>query len=243
MLERIGGAIGDEARALYASWTSLARVGRARKIAEAVFAVRAPSPLGLALVHREWIEAALAGEGVRVRAVIAGASAADPHVRAYLERRVLGRFVAMPRAWERTPETLGAAPPAWIEGAFVRAGLHQLAHAAIDQPRAAIASLASQLGDRAAAFVDAIARARTVGDAALGPRRAAIARSAGAALATDPHALFAIGARAFAPHLAGDAPRQVAQRLPRGLGLRAQAELARERLDPPAWMELILSTS
>jgi hypothetical protein len=244
----LGGAVGDEARAIHAAWAVEGRGARARGIARAAAAVRAPAPLGLALVHREHIEAALAGEGARVRAVIAGAAAAPPAVRAYLERRVLGRFVAMPRprapAAPITLDVLAAEPPAWLEAQLERAGLHQLAHAAAGEPRAAIAAVAAQLGARGADFVDAVARVTAAADAAArwGPRRAAIARSSGAPLAHDPLAVLAIGARAFAPHLAGDAPRQLAQRLPRGLGLRVAAELARApREGPPAWAELVSS--
>ena len=246
-LAYLGGAIGDEARALHAAWAADDRAARARGIALAAAAVRAPAPLGLALVHREHIEAALAGEGAGVRAVIAGAAAAQPAVRAYLERRVLGRFVAMPRARSSpvTPDSLAAEPPEWLEAQLERAGLHQLAHAAAGEPRAAIAAIAAQLGASGARFVDAVARVSGASDGAArwGPRRAAIARASGAALAHDPMAVHAIGARAFAPHLAGDAPRQLAQRLPRGLGLRVHAELARApREGAPAWAELVSSS-
>jgi hypothetical protein len=242
----LGGAIGDEARALVSAWAVEDRAARARGIAHAAAAVRAPAPLGLPLVHREHIEAALAGEGARVRAVIAGAAAAPPAVRAYLERRVLGGFVAMPRGRGSpiTPESLAAEPPDWLAAQLERAGLHQLAHAAAGEPRAAIAAIAAQLGARGARFVDAVARVAGAADAAawFGPRRAAIARASGAALAHDPLAVHAIGARAFAPHLVGDAPRQLAQRLPRGLGLRVAAEVARaSREGAPAWAELVSS--
>jgi hypothetical protein len=167
-------------------------------------------------------------------------------VRAYLERRVLGRFVAMPRGRGSpiTADALAAEPPEWLDAQLERAGLHQLAHAAVGQPRAAIAAIAAQLGARGAPFVDAVGRVAGAADAVarFGPRRAAIARASGAALAHDPLAVHAIGARAFAPHLAGDAPRQLAQRLPRGLGLRVLAEVARApREGAPAWAELVSS--
>ena len=258
VLARLGGVIGEEARVLVAAWTALDRGARARGIADAILSVRRSAPLGLALIHADWIEAALAGEGARVLAIVSGAAPAPPAVKAWLERRVLGRFVAMPRALSGpaavTPVTLAAAPPAWIERALVRAGVFQLAHALLGQlagagdarGRAVIASLAARLGPHGGAFVDAVGVVVATGELAAaarwGSRRAAIARVSGASLGEDAQALLAIGARAFAPHLQGDAPRQLVQRLARGVGLRVEAELARGmlvRADPPRWDELV----
>ncbi len=70
-----------------------------------------------------------------------------------------------------------------------------------------------------------------------GARRAAIARVAGVSL-DDADALVAIGARAFGPHLGGDQPRQLVQRLPAALGRRLTAALACPG-DPAPWPELV----
>jgi hypothetical protein len=255
-LDRLGGAIGEEARALARSWAAMDRAARARGLAEAALAVQRAVPRGMSLVHREWIEAALAGEGAWVRAVIAGGASVPQEVATYLARRVLGQLVAMPRPLPWPPPdgvaidaaSLAAAPPAWIERALARAGLHQLAHATVPargepRSRAAIAAVAARLGDDGAAFVDAVAAVDAAGDAAAarwGPRRAAIARVQRAALGDDALAVIAIGARAFAPHLGGDGPRQVAQRLPRGVGTRVREELERARGgDAAPWSELV----
>ena len=250
ILARIAGSAGRVARAEAVHLAGLSRVARARALAERIAELRMPVPVGLPLVHREWIEAALVGEGERVRAIVTGGAAVSPPVRVWLERRAYGAIAPIPLPDEGaplSPATLAHRPPGWIEEALRRAGLRTLAHAVADTPRVAVAAVAARLGAEGPELVAAVA-AIAAGDgvaAGLGSRRAAVRRVAGVAVGADPLALVAIGARALAPHLT-EVALQVAQRLPRAIGLRVLDEIAAfggddaDAAERPSWQSLVI---
>jgi hypothetical protein len=252
ILDRIGGLAGDVARAEAGRMAGLERPARAQALARRIAELRAPSPVGLALVHRDWVDPVLAAEGARVRDIVTGAAAAPAPVRVWLERRVYGAIVSIPAApagAALTPETLAQRPAVGIEALLRRAGVTTLA-LALDAGvgRAAVAAVAVRLGDAAGALIEAVA-ALAADDPALvrarhGSRRAAARRAAGVAIGDDRDAQPIIGARAFAPHLVGLPAHQVAQRLPRALGERVLAEVSAfaGAADGPSWDGLVLST-
>ena len=243
ILARIGGAVGAAARAEAERLGALPRPARARALATRVAELRAPVPPGLPLVHRDWIDAALQGEGRRVRDILAGRVAVAPPVLVWIERRTYGGLAALPLPAEGAPlapATLAHRPVAWIEATLRRAGLATLAHALAGAPRPAVAALAARLGPDGAALIAAVT-APPATEAAVGSRRAATRRAAGIAVGDDPLAVLAIGARAFAPHVAGDPAARLAQRLPRHVGLRLLAEVAAfaDATDGPSWEALV----
>jgi hypothetical protein len=240
-LARLAPALGGPATAVIDAWRALARVDRARAVASAVAAVRLPRPMGAGLIHPDWIEAALATEPPIVRAALDGD---DPPVQVWLARHVFAGLVRMPRAVAAdrglSPATVAGAPASWLEAALIRAGRYQLAWAVVGAPRAGHLALAARLGAHGPAVLATIAELAGSADAAArwGSQRAAIARVAGVAL-EDPDALLAIGARAFGPHLGGDGPRQLMQRLPRARGLRIAADLGHPQAERVPWDALV----
>jgi len=254
ILARIGGPAGEAARGEAARLGGLERRARARALAGRVAEVRAPVPVGLPLVHRDWIDAALVGEGAHVRDIVAGLAPVAPPVRVWIQRRVHGGIVPIPLPAEGsslTPETLVHRPAAAIDAFLRRAGLVTLALALVgldDEARtptanrAAIAAIAARLGPAGAELVACVAELTSNPEAAarFGSRRSAARRAAGIAVGDDPLALLAIGARSAARHLAGAPARQVAQRLPRSVGLRLLAEVAAfAAVDGPSWDALV----
>jgi hypothetical protein len=176
-------------------------------------------------IHPTWIEHALAGEGEAVRRIVTGDG--DGPVDRLLARWFLGGFVAMP-AHATGAAALAVLEPAALTQALLTIGRRQLAHALAGSPPREVAGLAARLPWGRALVAD-VAAVTALGDAAtdlLGPRRAALARTAGLTW-TDPLALPRTGLRAIAPVCAalGDLPRQLAQRLPRPVGLVAETEL------------------
>jgi hypothetical protein len=248
ILARIGGVAGDAARAEAARLGAMDRPARARALAARVAELRSPVPIGLPLVHRDWIDAALVGEGSRVRDIIRGAAEVAPPVRVWIERRIYGGVVAIPLpsgGAALTPETLPHRAPAAIEAFLRRAGALTLALAIGIEARPVIAQVAARLGASGPELVECVAAlaGRPEEQARLGSRRAAARRVAGIAVGDDPLALLAVGARTAAPFLGGSLARQVAQRLPRRSGLRMLTEVAAFAADPdgPTWDALVLA--
>ncbi len=188
-------------------------------------------------MHPTWIEAALAELPPRARTALAAAGGDATDV--WLARWATAAFVAMPEL--RPPPLLSLGElaahahdevAAWLE----RVGADQLARAAVIAGPDAVAVLASHLP----AALARIALPPRAGQ--LGPDRAVVRRCAG--LATINDGLIRIAARTIAPWFATDVVgrRQLAQRLPRPLGLAIAAELdayADTPLDQcPTWTAL-----
>jgi hypothetical protein len=234
VLGRIGGLDAAAAREVAAGLLATRGEARAHAVAQLAAPLRAPRPPALERVHPTWRDAALAGEDPRVRAIVDGALEAAPDVKVWAERRAFASLRGMPAGGAdriHRAEDLAHARADALVLRLERAGVRQLAHATASAPEAELAALAQRLGARGRVFVEMARRVRELGDAAvsrLGPRRAAQARCAGVAVATDPHGFVAIGARALAPHVArGDLAWQLAQRLPIDVGRRVLAELLR----------------
>jgi hypothetical protein len=221
ILARLGAARGERCVAEAKRLLALPTEERVRALtAEARFA-RAEVPANLHLVHATWLEAAVDGERDEVRAAVAGRGTAQPSVRAWLRRRAFGAFVAMPA---EDSGALAAQPPEKLAAEIEIRGRQRLAIATQAAPPGAAAALAARLGPlHAKSFVEevrAVAPKETI--------RAAV-RELGDLMAADdpgptaiaPHSelLFRCGARHLAFTLAGDEPRQIAQRLPRPRGL------------------------
>jgi hypothetical protein len=237
VLARIGGPIGEEARA---AAEELARAGDARRMrAEWCAEARAPVTGGLRGVHPTWIEAAVAELPERARAAVAGDGTAPVDV--WLARWACAEFPVMPLGREALPVTIedvGAiGPPRSVEW---------LASIGADQLALAVAS-AGELATAIGRFGEMVARAsrrlRIAPRAGnLGPARAAVARCR---VDLDDLVLVRIGARALAPHLAGRmlVRRQLVLRMPRPLGVVVERELVAHAHEPlanaPAWGAII----
>jgi hypothetical protein len=219
VLARIGGPIGEAARAAYDRLAAMTPEARRDKRRTWTIASRVPVPPGLRGIDPSWIEAALAALPAAARDAIAtgGTSAHD----VWLARWACAAFppmppidpaIAGPRDRADVPRLGSAALRGWLEDV----GADQLAFAL--GPHAANA--ANVFGDR---LVAAAARIGTPPRAhALGNRRAAIDR---ARVDPDPLALLKIGARALAPHTDPLLRRQIVHRLPRPTGLAVAREL------------------
>ena len=239
VLERIGGPLGEAARA--AATDLLAQPDRKRRATRAAWAAigRMAVPAGIRGVHASWIEAGLAGLPPAARTAVATA-AADP-ASVWLARWACSDLVPLPADDARRPpqstaelvrlpgETLAA----WLDDV----GADQLAFALAAAGNQAVAQTARVVGD---VLVTAAARVRVAPRrGALGPVRAAIARCK---IDLAEHGLATIAARAIAPHVDGFSARQLVVRLPRPLGvvvLRELGEHGRVPLDQvPTWAAL-----
>jgi hypothetical protein len=259
VLARIGGAVGDDARAKAALLAGDSR----RKRAEWAARARVPMPAGLRGIHATWIEAALAELPERARAVLAGGEGdhADGAVKTFdsaprpvpgdepsrirgvdvwLARRATAGFVPLEPTRPgppRTPRDIATLAPDDALRWLADVGLDQLAHA-LTGPW--IATAAASLGP---AF--AIAQARIVTPpraGALGPQRAALERCRDQ-VSFDSDARVIIGARTIAPFVPALARRALALRIARPLGERVFAALEQlARADPargPSWPALV----
>ncbi|HEY0194481.1 MAG TPA: hypothetical protein VGC42_25385 [Kofleriaceae bacterium] len=240
VLARIGGALGEAARASLAGDRGADRGERARWAA----AARTPVPAGLRGVHPSWLEAGLAGLPPRARAAVAAGGGAP--VDTWLARWATAGIPPMRPAEAGRIDSPDAATRAdaasltrWLEDA----GADQLAFALEAAgsgavARAAGAAAARVVGARLLAAAARIGVAPRLG--ALGPVRAAIARCR---LELDARALLRIGARAVAPHLEPLARRRIAHRLPyavgRWLGEELEAAARVPLVDVPRWPALV----
>ena len=200
MLARIGGALGDAARA-----------GGDRRFDE----VRAPVPPGLRGVDPSWIEAALAELPLRARAVLAEGPRDEADV--WLARRACATIPPLPPidpdlARPRTPADVLRMAPRAARDWLVEVGRDHLAFAIGDHARAV---------PELAAAAARIARAPRAGE--LGPRRDAIARAQG------PAPPFVVGVRALAPHLDALLARGLVLRFPHPDALGIASELTAHR--------------
>lgn len=212
VLARLGGVIGNDARAATSALAKqaphVARVQRAHWLA----AARLPAPAGFRAIHASWIEAALADRPARTRSAVAnGGDAVD----LYLARAALAGFVAMPAGASRArvPSELPGLEPEALRVWLERAGADQLARAA-QLAGGDVLALAGREPVLVAAL-DRIAKPPRVGH--LGNDRAIVKRCAG--IANDDVRLVRLGARAVAPHLDALVRRQLVQRLPRELAI------------------------
>lgn len=215
--------VSPDARAAAEDLLALDRGDRAAALARAVAAMVKPVPAGLTLVHRDWIEAAIAGEDADVRDAVAGAGEFTAAARVWLQRRALGQLVDMPPADAAPPAAWARCDVAVLLAALAAFGVDAIAAGLVGAPPATAAAVAARLGEpRGSHLVDAVA--------AWKPRerelRAAVSAFAHGAGRLSERALHVIGARRLGAALArahGDAPRQIAQRLPRAVGLELAA--------------------
>jgi hypothetical protein len=231
VLARIGGPLGEAARAKAAELRRMPEAPRkqARALASAV--VRTPQLAGLRTIHPTWIEAALANLPSRARVDLASPTF-DPSA-VWLARWAAASLVplapidlARPRTIHDIARLSGESIIAWLRDV----GADQLAFALGTTERQGLEPH----------VLARIAQPPRAGN--LGPRRAAIARCK---VALDDEALVMIGARALAPHTDAFIRRQLVQRLPRTRGLAVLFELAQCSFDlaaSPTW-EAITATS
>jgi hypothetical protein len=230
VLARIGGGLGNAARA---EARSLATVGDAvacTRRAAMLASARSPVPPGLRGVDPTWIEAALADLPARARVALAEGPEDARDV--WLVRRACAGIPPLPAidpvlVRPRVPADVlrlsAAAARAWLE----EVGLDQLAFA--------LGEHAAALGPRLAPAIARIGMPPRTGE--LGPRRAAIER---ARVGLD--SLLTIGARAIAPSLEPGHAAGLVRRFPRPEGLRIAADLAGNRGAPaPSWGAVIAS--
>lgn len=221
VLARIGGPIGEAARAAYDRLAALTPDARRDKRRTWAVASRAPVPPGLRGVDPSWIEAALAGLPPGTRDAIATGGTTELEV--WLARWACAAIPPMspidpallrPRERADVARLAPAALHGWLEDI----GADQLAFALGSHA----ADAAKVFGDRLTLAAARIGKAPRAG--ALGQRRAAIDR---ARVEPDPVALLKIGARALAPHTDTLIRRQLVHRLPRPIGLAVARELRR----------------
>ncbi|MEO8846091.1 MAG: hypothetical protein ABI591_12115 [Kofleriaceae bacterium] len=212
VLARLGGVIGDDARAAASTHAALApHAARARR-AQWLATARLAAPAGFRAIHASWIEAALVDRPARTRSAVAnGGDAVD----LYLARWALAGFVAMPATTSRAhrPAELPGLDPEALRAWLERAGADQLARAA--QLAGGDVLALAERDPALVAALDRIARPPRLGQ--LGSDRAIVKRCAG--IANDDVRLVRLGARAVAPHLDGRVRRQLVQRLPRALAI------------------------
>jgi hypothetical protein len=259
VLARLGGALGEDARAKAASLAGDSRLLRAQWAARA----RVPVPAGLRGVHATWIEAALAVLPERARVVLAGGPGDAPDgvktfdsaprtapgmvpdgrirgVDVWLARVATASFVPLPPEQPgppRTPADVAALAPddalRWLAGV----GLDQLA-VALAGPW--IAQAAATLGAELVAAQARVALPPRVG--AMGTQRAALERCLDQ-VPFEGDARVIVGARTVAPFVPALARRALALRLPKPLGERvfaAMVAFARtDRSRGPRWIALV----
>lgn len=109
VLQRLASPWRDNALAQTAALAQRARVERANVVGEWLVSVRAPVPPSFRLLHRDWIEAALAQAPIATRAALAGATPTPAST--WLARCFCAQFPAMPDMLDdaaplRTPDQL-----------------------------------------------------------------------------------------------------------------------------------------
>jgi hypothetical protein len=217
VLARIGGAIGEAARRAAGELATIPEPARRAKRAGWAAVARAPVPAGFRGVDPSWIEAALAELPPRARSAVAGAGAGSDAVDVWLARCACAAIPPLPLVDPTLsrPAAIGDVVRmdpielrCWLEAI----GADQLAFALGD--RDAIAATARIVGGAVLAAAERITRLPRAG--ALGPRRAAIARSR---VTLDDFALLRIGVRTISPHVDTTLAAQLAARLARDLGL------------------------
>ncbi len=226
VLGRIAGAEGASGVAAARALLELTREQRAAVLAREAVRLAASAPANLALVHESWIEAGLVGESDLVRAAVAGAGGAgagaggvggaDASTLAWLRRRVLGVLVDMPDSMPSGAD---------LQARLEVLGRRRLALALQAVPPALQVQLAGRLGrEHAEALLREVQAAapRAEVSAAVRELQDLVAGSA-------PLLLVRAGARHLGAALAarGYLSRQLAQRLPRPVGLALLDEATR----------------
>jgi len=230
VLARIGGDLGDEARAAIAAMAKLdARAQQAQR-ARWMAIARIVVPEGFRMIHPTWIEAALAELPATARAAVANLGTSPRDV--WLARSAMAGFVAMPpsRAKANVPSDLPALAPEALQAWLERAGADQLARAA----QLAGGEL-RELAERDPVLQAALARISVPPRLdQLGSDRAVVERCTH--VPHDETRYLRIGARAVAAHLSPLVQQQVIQRLPRALGVAVRVELGRPPNSMLVWV-------
>ena len=211
VLARLGGPLGDAARAKAAELRRMPDAERKQARAMAAALARAPLLTGLRGIHGSWIESALGALPRRARADFANGGAADA-AGVWLARWAAATLAPMPSAGVDRPRSVGD-----IAGLSGDAIIAWLADVGADQLAFALGAPSRWVEP---SVVKRIAVAPRVGN--LGDRRAAIARCR---VELDDDALVTIGARTIAPYTDAFVRRQIALRLPRTRGLAVLFEL------------------
>lgn len=239
-LAAIAGPDAARARALVARWRAAGAAG-ARAAAATAAALAAPRPAGWRAIDPSWIEAALAGERAAVRAAVRDD---DGPVGRWCARWLLGGFAPMPTgpiAAAPGPRDLARLPAPALAQALAWLGRRQLVHALGAGGERALAPLAAAppWGRELTAEIAAVAALGDDASGRLGPRRVVLARASGLPRG-EALAPVRLGARAIAATVAAhaDLAAQLAQRLPRAVGLALAAELAGDHGPAIAAVEL-----
>lgn len=235
VLARIGGELGDEARAATRALAQIAAGAQQAQRARWMAVARIAVPAGFRMIHPTWIEAALAELPVQAREAVANLGTSPREV--WLARMAAGGFVAMPQttvSMVKVPAELPALAPVALQAWLERAGADQLARAAqIADQGGAVQMMLLVLRDPALrAARDRIAVPPRVGQ--FGSDRAVIERCT--QVPHDETRLLRIGARAVAAHLSPLVRQQLVQRLPRALGVTVRLELNRPANSMLAWI-------
>lgn len=213
VLVRIGLGCVEAAEQLLA----MDRDERAAALAAEVAALQQPVPARLALVHGDWIEAPLAGEGEVVREAVAGGGKTSPEARRWMQRRALGQLVGMPDDSAEGVAALARAEAKDLVRALAVFGRGAVAAGLAGAAAPKVAAIAAKLGEpHGSALVAEVAEAVKGG-----ADNKALAAHAGGVGGASERALVLVGVRrlaAVAAAAGGDVPRQLAQRLPMDLG-------------------------
>lgn len=231
VLARIGGELGEHARAATAALAKLEARAQQAERARWMAVARIAVPEGFRLIHPTWIEAALAELPATARAAVATLGSSPREV--WLARTAMAGFVAMPqRRVEEVnlPAELPALAPAALQAWLERAGADQVARAA-----QLAGGETMQLAERDLELRDARARiARPPRLGQFGSDRAVVDRCTG--IPQDELRLLRLGARAVAAHLSPRVRQQLVQRLPRALGIAVRVELNRPANSMLVWV-------
>lgn len=221
VLARLGGTLGESARAKAVELRAVKDSKRERAMAAAI--ARAPIPAGLRAIHPTWIEAVLAALPPRARDDFASGGMKGKHVDA--TGVWLARWASSSLAPLVTDRAL-VRPRSILEATRLTAErlTDWLADVGADQMALALGGAATNatgvVGERLVRAMKRVNEKPRLD--ALGTRRAAIERCT---IETSESALVLIGARTIAPHTDAIVRRQLALRLPRAFGLEVAHEL------------------
>lgn len=215
VLARLGGPLGDAARAKADELRRLPVAGRKQARALAAALARSTAVRG---IHPSWIEAALVGLPARARRDLAR-GAFDDEVGVWLARWAHAALAPLPE-----PDLVRPRVPAHVPRVIDL--IEWLSNVGADQ--LAFAAGASRFVEPH--VVARVAAAPRLGN--LGDRRAAIKRCT---LELDDNALVRIGARTIAPHLDAFLRRSVALRFPRGSTVQSDLATPSDLVGSPSW--------
>lgn len=243
-LARITGPESRAAAALVTSWRRAGAEGE-RAAGDVAEALAAPRPAAWQAIDPSWLDAAgaAAGLGRAMGVAVAG----DGPVERWCARWLFGDLVPMSTGLipaSPGPRDLARLPAPALVSALAWLGRRQLVHALGAGLDHALAPLAAVPPWGRELLIEAVAVARMgqLAVARLGTRRGALARTAGL-VSRDSLAPMRLGARAIAATVRplGDLAAQLAQRLPRPIGLILADELAGDHGPAVAAEELTLA--